>query len=110
MRKILTIDGGGIKGVFPAAFLAKLEEDLPEPIGSYFDLIAGTSTGGIIAMALGAGYRAREILAETPGAYMPDQFSNPANPDIHEKSTGKEIWEKDFSTKVHENIARRLRS
>jgi cysteine synthase len=40
----------------------------------------------------GAINRAREILAETPGAYMPDQFSNPANPDIHRRTTAEEIW------------------
>lgn len=62
MKRILSIDGGGIKGVFPASFLAKLEEDLPMPISRYFDLIAGTSTGGIIALALGAGFSAKEIL------------------------------------------------
>jgi len=46
MRRILTIDGGGIKGVFfPAAFLATLEDELGGPIADYFDLIAGTSTG-----------------------------------------------------------------
>ena len=45
--KILSVDGGGIRGVFPAAFLAKLEDHLNEPVGSYFDLIAGTSTGGL---------------------------------------------------------------
>ena len=52
MRRILSIDGGGIKGTQPAAFLAGLEEDLDEPIGRYFDLIAGTSTGGILAIGL----------------------------------------------------------
>ena len=63
MKRILSIDGGGIKGVFPAAFLACLEEDLQgRPIGEYFDLIVGTSTGGIIAMALGLGFSAKEIL------------------------------------------------
>lgn len=62
MRRILTIDGGGIRGVFPAAFLAKLEEGLDHPIGRYFDLIAGTSTGGIIAIGLALGMRAAEIL------------------------------------------------
>ena len=61
-RRILTIDGGGIKGVFPAAFLAELESRLGEPIVDYFDLIAGTSTGGIIALALGLGLTAKEIL------------------------------------------------
>ena len=40
----------------------------------------------------GAINRAREILAETPGAYMPDQFSNPANPEVHRRTTAEEIW------------------
>lgn len=61
-RRILSIDGGGIKGVFPAAFLADIEKTLPEPIHSYFDLIVGTSTGGIIALGLGLGFKASEIL------------------------------------------------
>jgi hypothetical protein len=50
------------QGRLPAAFLAKLEERLDAPIGSYFDLIAGTSTGGIIAIGLGLGLTAAEIL------------------------------------------------
>ena len=62
MRKILTIDGGGIRGTFPAAFLANLEEDLDQPIGRYFDLISGTSTGGIIAIGLALGLSAADIL------------------------------------------------
>lgn len=36
LKKILSIDGGGIKGVFPAAFLAEIEEKLGEPIIDYF--------------------------------------------------------------------------
>lgn len=69
MRKILSIDGGGIKGVFPAAFLASVEESIGEPIGECFDLIVGTSTGGIIAIGLGLGLSARDILSfyETHG-------------------------------------------
>lgn len=61
--RIFSLDGGGIRGMFPVAFLANLEEHLDEPIGSYFDLIAGTSTGGIIAIGLGLGLTAREIMA-----------------------------------------------
>lgn len=61
-RRLLSIDGGGILGTFPAAFLAGLEQDLPKPIGSYFDLIAGTSTGGIIALGLAMGLPASELL------------------------------------------------
>lgn len=63
MRRILSIDGGGIRGVFPAAFLAGLEDELEQPIGRYFDLISGTSTGGIIAIALAMGVSAKEVLA-----------------------------------------------
>ena len=40
----------------------------------------------------GAINRAKEILAQTPGAYMPDQFGNPANPEIHRRTTAEEIW------------------
>ena len=40
----------------------------------------------------GAIARAEEILADTPGAYMPNQFTNPANPEIHRKTTAEEIW------------------
>lgn len=61
-KRILSIDGGGIKGVFPAAFLADIEDTLEHPIYRYFDLIAGTSTGGIIALALALGLKASEIL------------------------------------------------
>ncbi len=63
MKRILTIDGGGIRGTFPAAFLANLEQDLGQPIGRYFDLISGTSTGGIIAIGLALGLRAADILS-----------------------------------------------
>jgi cysteine synthase A len=40
----------------------------------------------------GAVAKAEEILAATPGAFMPRQFSNPANPAIHERTTGEEIF------------------
>lgn len=40
----------------------------------------------------GAIAKAQEILKDTPNAYMPDQFSNPANPEIHRKTTAEEIW------------------
>lgn len=62
MRRILCIDGGGILGTQPAAFLASLEEDLERPIGSYFDLISGTSTGGILAIGLALGLPAKRLL------------------------------------------------
>ena len=48
MRRILSIDGGGIKGVFPASFLATVEDQLKLRVLDHFDLIVGSSTGGII--------------------------------------------------------------
>jgi uncharacterized protein len=63
MRRILVIDGGGIKGVFPASFLAHVEESLSQNVAEYFDLIVGTSTGGIIALALGLRLSAKQTLA-----------------------------------------------
>ena len=62
-KRILSIDGGGIKGVFPASFLATVEDSIGVPVTNYFDLIVGTSTGGIIALGLGLGFSATEILA-----------------------------------------------
>ncbi len=61
--RILSIDGGGIKGIFPATVLAELERRLPEngKIADYFDLIAGTSTGGILALGLGAKISAEDL-------------------------------------------------
>ncbi len=62
MKRILSIDGGGIRGVFPASLLAKVEESIGTPVADYFDLIVGTSTGGIIALGLGLGLSASDVL------------------------------------------------
>lgn len=61
--QILALDGGGAKALFTAHVLARLEHDLDVSIIDSFDLIAGTSAGGIVALALGAGLTPREIVA-----------------------------------------------
>jgi predicted acylesterase/phospholipase RssA len=50
--RVLTIDGGGIRGLIPARVLAEIERRCGRPAGELFDLVAGTSTGAIIACAL----------------------------------------------------------
>jgi len=65
--RILSLDGGGIRGAFTASFLATLEETLDHSLTKHFDLIAGTSTGGIIAVALAFGepcHRIRDFYSE----------------------------------------------
>jgi patatin-like phospholipase/acyl hydrolase len=61
--RILSIDGGGIRGILPASLLGELERRFlgGQSVARYFDMIAGTSTGGIIALGLAHGRSASEI-------------------------------------------------
>lgn len=59
--KILSIDGGGIKGLYSARVLNQYEEIFKCNMSEMFDMICGTSTGGIIALALSIGKRAEDI-------------------------------------------------
>ncbi|WP_341812167.1 patatin-like phospholipase family protein [Wolbachia endosymbiont (group A) of Conops quadrifasciatus] len=51
-KYILSVDGGGIRGIIPAIILAEIEKRAKKPIAEIFDLMAGTSTGGIVAAGL----------------------------------------------------------
>ncbi len=62
--QILALDGGGAKALFSAHVLARLEADLGIRVADAFDLITGTSAGGVIALALGAGMPPAEIAAQ----------------------------------------------
>ncbi|MBD2042875.1 patatin-like phospholipase family protein [Microcoleus sp. FACHB-672] len=50
--KVLSIDGGGIRGIMPALILAEIEKRTGKRISQLFDLVAGTSTGGILALGV----------------------------------------------------------
>ena len=52
VRRVLSIDGGGIRGIIPAMVIAYLERKMGKPACELFDLIVGTSTGGILALGL----------------------------------------------------------
>jgi patatin-like phospholipase/acyl hydrolase len=98
-KRVLSIDGGGIKGVYPIAFLAEVEEYLSKPIHEYFDLIVGTSTGGIIALGLGLGFPAKDVL-KFYTTHGPNIFSG--NPYV---LTFKQIlWRKYGHEKLHKAL------
>lgn len=101
MKKILilSIDGGGIRGIIPGVVLSYIEDRLGgKSIGHYFDLIAGTSTGGILACAYLSGMSAtqavdlyirhgREIFSKGPldfGILHPKYKSGPLEKHLHE--------------------------
>src|SRR5215218_2463617 len=76
MQKVLSIDGGGIRGIIPAMVLAEIERRTGKRTAEVFDLVAGTSTGGILALGLtkpgqdgGPEYSAKKLieLYETEG-------------------------------------------
>jgi predicted acylesterase/phospholipase RssA len=78
--RILSLDGGGMRGIIPARILVELERLSGRPVAGLFDVIAGTSTGGMIALALskpGPGGKpamtAQEIL-DTYITYGPQVF------------------------------------
>lgn len=60
--RILALDGGGIRGTYTAAVLAEWEARTGCRVAEHFDLIAGTSTGGILALGLGMGRTPAEML------------------------------------------------
>ena len=62
MFKILCIDGGGIRGIYPAYILHRIEEEFNTKINKLFDMVIGTSTGSIIAGAIAVDYSLKDIV------------------------------------------------
>lgn len=60
--RLLSLDGGGVRGLYSAAFLEHIEQHSGKRLIDYFDLIVGTSTGAIIALGLASGMSAAEVL------------------------------------------------
>ncbi len=61
-KYLLSIDGGGLRGILPVTALVKLEQTTDRPARETFSFVAGTSTGAIIAAGLAAGIPAAKIL------------------------------------------------
>src|SRR5918999_371 len=72
-RRILSIDGGGVRGVIPALALAALERVNGKPVREQFDFLAGTSAGALVAGAMAAGMPAERLVRlymdESPGLF-----------------------------------------
>jgi hypothetical protein len=64
---ILALSGGGYRGLYTATVLRSLEESLGRPLAKHFDLICGTSAGGLLALGLAA---------EIPAAELEAMFAN----------------------------------
>ena len=69
--QILSLIGGGIRGAFVTSYLKELEDKLGRPIAESFDLIAGTSTGAIIAAGLASGMPAAQMPLASPTLNLP---------------------------------------
>ncbi len=93
--RILCIDGGGILGLIPALILAEIEARTGVLAGRLFDLVAGTSTGGIIASAAAAGIPAKDV-AELYRQRGKDIFSKNL---WHRLATGFGLWGPQYGAK-----------
>ncbi|MXZ58530.1 MAG: patatin-like phospholipase family protein [Rhodothermaceae bacterium] len=78
--RVLSLDGGGVRGVCSAVYLSELEKQVGSPLHQYFDLICGTSAGGIIAISLAL---------EIPMDRVLDMFQNKADEVFNRKLPGK---------------------
>ena len=62
MKKVVSIDGGGIRGIVPAIILQRVEEHLQDHLFNHVDLVAGTSTGGIVAGGIARGLPMHKVV------------------------------------------------
>jgi uncharacterized protein len=77
--KVLSIDGGGIRGIIPAMVLGEIEDRTGKPASELFDLIAGTSTGGILALGL-----AKPTVGSNKPQYKAEELA-----ELYEKEGGR---------------------
>jgi predicted acylesterase/phospholipase RssA len=95
--KVLSLSGGGYRGLFTAQVLSLLEQRLNAdqsdkmPVGSHFDLIAGTSIGGILASGLAAGVTAQRL------AKLLTEHGEKIFPGLWLRSARKLVWKAPYS-------------
>jgi hypothetical protein len=74
-KMILSVDGGGTRGMIAVAMLAELESLTGKTCPELFDMVAGTSTGAIIAAGIALGMSAQELLVKIYRKRLPDAFA-----------------------------------
>jgi patatin-like phospholipase/acyl hydrolase len=92
--RILSIDGGGIRGIIPGKVLEEIEKQTKKPIGQSFDMIAGTSTGGILALGLSLPVSQKD---QTPQYTASDVVKFYTDKDLREKIFDKPKLERSLS-------------
>lgn len=75
-KMILSVDGGGLRGMLSIAILAELEKMTGKTCPQLFDMVAGSSTGAVIAAGFGLGMSAQEIMDEVYRTRLPEAFRN----------------------------------
>lgn len=86
--QVLALSGGGYRGLYTAKVLADLETEIGGPIGRHFDLIAGTSIGGILALA---------VAMEIPAQRIVDMFVNHGDEIFKKRISLGGIWRAPYS-------------
>lgn len=74
MKRILVLDGGGVKGFFQIQILKELERRTGKKCSEYFDLIIGTSVGAILGGILSTGYISANYTEELMDKVIPEMF------------------------------------
>lgn len=75
-KMILSVDGGGTRGMISIAMLAELEKMTGKTCPQLFDMVAGTSTGAVIAAGIGLGISAQELLEDIYRTRLPQAFQS----------------------------------
>ena len=86
-RTVLSIDGGGIRGIIPAMVLHHLETATGHPAADLFDLMVGTSTGGILALGLAQPDPEKPAKSRYSARDLADLYANRGS-----QIFGKNIW------------------
>ncbi len=89
--RVLSIDGGGIRGIIPAMILAEIENRMGKPICELFNLIAGTSTGGILTCGLTKPHPDQPGQPHYSAEKLVDMYREEGEKIFHESQLGRHL-------------------